>query len=87
MSPLVPPVLNSEPLHGIDAPSDLRILGFGPFWGLFCLNASRSRRSVSVCVRACRSRRSIDRTPTLGGAFTLSLYEGLLIERLRRWAF
>ena len=33
MSPLVPSVLDSEPLHGIGAPSDLRILGFGPFSG------------------------------------------------------
>ena len=87
VSLLVPPVLDSKPLRGIGAPSDLRILGFGPFRGLFCLNAYRSRRSISVYERTCRSRRSVDRTPAPGGAFTLSLCESFLIERLRRWAF
>ena len=33
VSPLVPPVLDSELLRGIGAPPDLRILGFGPFLG------------------------------------------------------
>ena len=87
MSLPVPPVLDSEPLYGIGAPLDLRILSFGLFQGLLCLNAYRSRRSVSFCERACRSRRSVDRTPAPGGTFTLSLCEGLLIECLWRWAF
>ena len=76
VSLLVPPVLNSEPLRGIGAPSNLRILGFGPFQGLFCLNACRSRRSASICERACRSRRSIDRTLAPSDAYTLHLCLG-----------
>ena len=48
MSRLVPPVLDSELLRGIGAPSDLRILGLGPFRGLFCLNTLISRHSVSA---------------------------------------
>ena len=48
VSPLVPPVLNSEPLCGISAPLDLKILGLGPFRGLFCLNTPIKRRFVST---------------------------------------
>ena len=46
VSLLVPFVLDSEPLRGIGAPSDLRILDLGPFRGLFCLNTPISRRFV-----------------------------------------